>query len=521
MAAPKPEFLAKLEACADQARDLLNAAHAVFDLGTPHVAYPLAIAAVEEIGKRNLLGIGEMSRELDRDAAATFGKKIDDHEQKLFWALFGGGMFRHDITKERFQELQRMAKSFHAKRLVSMYVDDTPDGLSIPAQSIDAAEVKDILGLADALVGMAEAEKPRDDIPEEELENQRWFMNTSEDPELRRFVFSKELMDKLAELDDVGAWVKWMRSKIDEFKAAGAAIVKAEIERGKNAPTKGTRPKWKVRFRIQSASHSIRPKALTEWNRAFDIVKLSPVSGNKREMIVEVVLLDNTPIVGLFHRAWGVARQFVVALNVATFGFFWWHFSPDQTTWFEKIEDLDNKDMEVKVDRPERKIDWGENRALKPEDMQRVKLAFISLPAPLQTVHPGAMDAYVSGLMYLAASDVHIPMEMQAFGHFLQALRFMMRDNGEYKDGEPFGPAFKALLEKKGQLEFPEPMLAIIRACDEAMLRGKPVSGPPLKMEYVAFVKAMADWYFLADVQPKALKRLADEAEAQKKDEAA
>ena len=288
MAAPKPEFLAKLEACADQARDLLNAAHAVFDLGTPHVAYPLAIAAVEEIGKRNLLGIGEMSRELDRDAAATFGKKIDDHEQKLFWALFGGGMFRHDITKERFQELQRMAKSFHAKRLVSMYVDDTPDGLSIPAQSIDAAEVKDILGLADALVGMAEAEKPRDDIPEEELENQRWFMNTSEDPELRRFVFSKESMDKLAELDDVGAWVKWMRSKIDEFKAAGAAIVKAEIERGKNAPTKGTRPKWKVRFRIQSASHSIRPKALTEWNRAFDIVKLTVVTHHEAERLEEV-----------------------------------------------------------------------------------------------------------------------------------------------------------------------------------------------------------------------------------------
>lgn len=513
MAAQNPEFLAKLKACADQARDLLNAAHAVFNLGTPHVAYPLAIAAIEEIGKRNLLAISDMSRELDRDTA-TLGKKMDDHQQKLFWALFGGGMFKHDITKERFQELQRMAKTFHAKRLISLYVDDTPDGISIPAQSIDPPEVKQMLHLADALVGMAELERPRDDIPDDELENQRWFIGTAENPELRRFVFSAESMAKLAELNDVSAWVKWMRSKIDESKAEGAAIVKAEIERGKNPPAQGTRPKWKVRFRIQSASHSIRPNALTEWNRSFDIIKLSPVSGNKREIIVEVVLLDNTPIVGLFNHAWGVARQFVVPLNIATLGFWWWHFSPDQTTWFEKIEDLDNKDMELKIDQPDRKIDWGENRALKPDDMQRVKLAFISLPTPQQTPHPGAMDEYVSGLTYLAASDVHMPMEVQAFGHFLQSLRFMMRDNGDYKDGDPFEPAFKALLDKKGQLEFPEPMMAIIRAYDEAVVKGKPVSGPPLKMEYVAFAKAIADWYFMADVQPKALKRLADEAAA-------
>lgn len=168
MTPPKPEFLAKLQACANQARDLLDAAHAVLKLGKPHVAYPLAIAAIEEIGKRNLVALSEMSRELARDDQA-FNKKQDKHEQKLFWAMFGGRMFSHDITKERFEELQRLAKRFHAKRLASMYVDDTPDGLSIPAQSVDQDELNNMLGLADALVSMAEGEIPRD-VPEEELE---------------------------------------------------------------------------------------------------------------------------------------------------------------------------------------------------------------------------------------------------------------------------------------------------------------------------------------------------------------
>jgi hypothetical protein len=151
---------------------------------------------------------------------------------------------------------------------------------------------------------------------------------------------------------------------------------------------------------------------------------------------------------------------------------------------------------------------------LTPEDIDRVKLTFVSLPGPVRTEERTAMDQYVSGLTFLAASDVHMPMETQAFGHFLQSLMLMMRDNKQYKAGEPFEPAFKLLLEKKDQLQFPElqPILGIIRAYDSSVAERKPINGPPLKIGYVAVLKAIVDWYFLTDVRPQALKKLAEEA---------
>ena len=89
-------------------------------------------------------------------------------------------------------------------------------------------------------------------------------------------------------------------------------------------------------------------------------------------MIVEVTLLDSTPAIGLYHHAWWVARQFVLALNIGTIGFWWWHFSPGQSTWYEGIQDLDHKDLQLKINQPERQLDWGEDRVLTPDDMKRV-----------------------------------------------------------------------------------------------------------------------------------------------------
>jgi hypothetical protein len=307
----------------------------------------------------------------------------------------------------------------------------------------------------------------------------------------------------------------------------GDAAIAQELERGKSLPELGTKPKWKIRFRVQSASHSIRPNLLTDWNNSVSIVKLDPVSGSggakKRELIVELVLLDHVPLQGLDNFAWGLARHFVVALNIATMGFWWWDLPASQSDWFEKMEDLDRPEQNIKAERPGRKIDWGEGRVLTKEDIQRLKLTFSALSVSVPGAKYGPLDAYVSGLTFLAGSNIHLPLEVEAFGHFLKALRLMMIEAGDLKETDPIEPALIDFAEKRGAGDFPEreAIFGIIRAYDESA-KGKPVPGPRLKPDYVSTLKLFVDWYFIQKLQPAALERLtkegreaAEEAETQ------
>src|SRR5262245_61237352 len=126
-----------MEACVAQARDLLDSAHLVIEDGKPHVGYSLAVASLEELGKRNLMGIQQMSTE--QDLAPDYAtRRMDDHEQKLFWALFGGSMFDTSVSVDKFNRLMAMARNFHAKRLAGMYVDQTSEGLNVPRAAVTA-----------------------------------------------------------------------------------------------------------------------------------------------------------------------------------------------------------------------------------------------------------------------------------------------------------------------------------------------------------------------------------------------
>ena len=87
------------------------------------------------------------------------------------------------------------------------------------------------------------------------------------------------------------------------------------MRRSRDLPAAGNKEKWKLRVRILSASHSIRPKALTKWNKQIDWIKL--VYTKKNELIFEIILKDNVPVEGLWFFGWGMARHFVVALNIA------------------------------------------------------------------------------------------------------------------------------------------------------------------------------------------------------------
>jgi hypothetical protein len=98
-------------------------------------------------------------------------------------------------------------------------------------------------------------------------------------------------------------------------------LQKAELERRKALPGTRTKDKWKLRVRIFSDSHSIRPGLLKTWNDETDWIKLVPVSGKKNQLIIEFLFGDNVPVEGLWYFGWGVARHLVTALNIGTMGF--------------------------------------------------------------------------------------------------------------------------------------------------------------------------------------------------------
>jgi hypothetical protein len=194
-------------------------------------------------------------------------------------------------------------------------------------------------------------------------------------------IFSGGSLAKLAELKDAQAWARWIKAEFERADAETRTAVEEELRRSRDLPATGTRDKWKLRVRIISASHSIRPKALTKWNKQIDWIKLVPAKRN--ELIFEIILRDNVPVEALWFFGWGVARHFVVALNIATMGFWWWRMPEQISRYYESLEDLD-KHMKIMVERsPSLKVDWGPNRVLTEEDLDR--LAHASQRCPGQS----------------------------------------------------------------------------------------------------------------------------------------
>ena len=273
-----------------------------------------------------------------------------------------------------------MATLIHSTRLAGLYVENGEDGLSIPEEAISVEQCRNLIELATGRLGMAEAEGFRDQIPEAEIELQSWFLRSTEDTEKRRTIFSGGSVAKLAELKDARAWVTWLKEQFDKADAESRDAVEEELRRSRNLPTEGKKDKWRLRIRVISASHSLRGKELTKWNKSVDWIRLAVAK--KNELIFELILKDNIPVEALWYFGWGIARHFVVALNIGTMGFWWWRMPEQISRYYDSLHDLETN-MEVGVDRsPALRVDWGENRVLTAEDLDRVAACFAALPGP-------------------------------------------------------------------------------------------------------------------------------------------
>ena len=493
-----------MSACVVHARDLLDAAKAIYAADKANIAYHLATLALEELGRRELIAVQRISSQ--NPVPPTWPTKhTQDHVQKLFWAFFGANFVSVQLTKDSIEDMQALARVIHTKRLEGLYVENDKDGLGIPSAAISPDECEKLIELVTARLDMAAHQTPRTDISEDDRTTQQWFLTAADDPERRRYLFSEPSMAKLAELKDARAWVQWLKEQFTNAEAEAHAAVQREIERSRDLPSNKTRDKWKMRIRIFSGSHSIRPKILTTWNKSSNWVKLIPVSGKKNELIVEFIFGDNVPFDALWFFGWGVARHFVTALSIGTMGFWWWRMPEHVSRYYESLEDLDNPKMKLTLERkPSLKIDWGANRVLSESDLGNIAMCLAALPSPAKRDQHAAYNYYIGGITFLSLNDVHWQCELQAYGNFHESLKAMMKDSGEWNDEEPFGEAFARFLAG----HFPQmPQADRDRYRDIALgFEAKDLEGLSVNLSDVSFIKLFCDACFLKTVGPATLR---------------
>ena len=334
-------------------------------------------------------------------------KNTQDHVKKLFWCFFGG-FFSEKITRDRLDEMKGLAQHIHDKRLAGLYVGQDSDGLSIPSEAISPDEAQNLIGLADARMQLAESAKLREKLEQEEIEQQAWFsQKASDDPEKRKLIMSRGSLAKLAELKDAGTWVKWLKEQFDKAEVEGREAAKRELERSQNLPKEGTKDKWRLRVRILCASHSIRPSVLAAWNKQTPWIRLIAVSGKKNELLVEFTLKDNVPVEALWYFGWGLARQFVVALNIATMGFWWWRMPEHIDRYYDFILDLESG-QELAIHRvPSLKIDWERIVFYHSKIWHLSWRASPRCRGRVDQLQHAPYNYYIGGLTFLSLNDIH------------------------------------------------------------------------------------------------------------------
>jgi len=257
------------------------------------------------------------------------------------------------------------------------------------------------------------------------------------------------------ELSSPQAWVQWLRADFQREEAEAQRLADAELRRV--SPSEGTEdePKWRMRIRIYTDSHSIRPKVLKQWAFA-QFMRLIYVKNT--ETLVEFVIPKKVPIQAVWGVGFAQTRRFVTALNIGTGGFFWWDLPKHISTYYDELIDLEtNSRVGIGVS-PILRVDWsGKSRdnageksltdsarriALTEVHLRNVALVYSMLPRPNETDMHKPFDHYLTGLALMAKADVFLPMEPSILKEFAETLKLAMKVYGDWLEPEPFSESY-------------------------------------------------------------------------------
>ncbi|PYU47943.1 MAG: hypothetical protein DMG48_22040 [Acidobacteria bacterium] len=492
-----------IQACLSNAEHLLNAAKDVRKPGQNHIGYHLAALALEEIGKITMIVVSAVnptsSKGGGEDDDPDSIKLTEDHERKLFWALWAPSLEAGQITADQFREVQSLSKRIHELRLASLYVDPASP---IPQYEVSDQDLEALISLTDARLNIQKLTKFRElDGPARQV--LEWFYRAVDDPQLKMLVFARSSLDKLTEFGgDSNRWMTWLRDQVDEMNATSQKLLQEELLRVDPGDAQGNEPKWQMKIRLMSWSHSIRPKPLAAWNRGVHHIKLFPTKTDRKELLVQFVLPKKILIQGLWAAGMQMSWTFTIALNIGSLGYFWWYTPTFVSKYYEELFDLESNTAVVAERNPQLVVSWG-NQALNDRDLSNVGSMFAHLLSVMMS-HRGAYDRYFQGLALIAKNDLFGQCELPIVRQFYGAFKEGMAAYGDW-DGQPttFATAIeKAFEEFQHGSEFSAAMKLTLQLATDKTTDPRSVT-----LEDAIKMKAYCDGYFLTrakkDLQQK------------------
>jgi AbiV family abortive infection protein len=477
-----------VQSCVENADEHLASARELRKTGHNNMAYSAAVLALEEIGKAILIGMsrGYMA---DKEPGYVQDDWFEDHAKKLFWALWATSFSNPSETIKDFQELRHSANNIHERRLSALYVN--PDKPDLP-ERIPNEE-------ADAAIALAAHRVQRErntffgELNGEESSNLNWFMESCEDPELAVVIFGKDSFARLTSYNgDVRQWVLWLRSEITRFEASNQQFAEEELSRILPSGDEALDPKWSLKIRLRSWSHSVRGKALRGWNDRCPLVKLSTTQ-DRRELMVEFLVPKKIEFKNLGTIGIAISNWFAIALSVGTRGFFWWYVPASTGNFFQEIRDLE-RNVSLEMDSPSLGLSWG-HRALTETELEETLLVYMYF-SRLPQKRGEAYTKYHQGLALIAKNDIHGRFEPTIITMFFQAFRGCAIQHGHWDGSSPFIDAARKALEMfRDGIDSIDRELPRYIAIGETLLQGAPVDG--LTVRDAIMMKLFCDLYIL------------------------
>ncbi len=424
--------------CLDNAEDLIMSAKKLANSNLQHIQYHLAALALEEIGKAELIEMSYVAGLNSRDSSFE-ESSMENHIKKLFWAFWGSSFGKKVVTKKEIEQLQGLATAIHIRRLSTLYVNISDQ--YAPKNKLSQKEADEITNLAEARLGMEKGKtmlKPDD--PSVNKEELSWFMKATADKEKFTLIFGQKSQSKLIELGNVRDWIHWLKEQFDKNDEEIRKIIEEELHRNKPGGEQAKKPKYRIKIRINSESHSIRAKKLNEWNKNINFIKL--FTDNKSDLIIQFLLPASLPLQGLWEVGWGMSRAFTTAINIATKGFFWWHTPKDRSKYYEEVFDLErNMKLDVKMN-PELTVNFKDlHWILDEKQLARANYIFYYLTKIKNKKENEPFNYYVTGLTFVAKNDIHFRCELNAFNSFYKAFKSAFMISGDWDGKSDFKEA--------------------------------------------------------------------------------
>lgn len=477
-----------IEACIRNAEKLLAAAKNLRLQQQNNIAFHLATLGLEEVGKATIVGITSTTVKpaaFEKDPADWW----EDHVKKLFWALWAPAFGTNSNVVGQFRDFHNIALNIYRTRLASTYVDPSnPEGVV----QLSDEEVDEMISLVEARANMEKYSSLRE-IGDDELEPLRWFFQAVENPRYSSIIFAEQSFQYLAQVGrDVRQWVAWLRKEIERLDSYNKELAERELTRKSPTADEARRPKWRVKIRLHSWSHSIRPKTLGIWNKQMSWVKLHPGKG-RDQVIVELTLPKKILAAEVWDAGWTMAKLFAAALNIATRGYFWWYVPTHVSKFYEECYDLETK-AQVQIElSPPLAVKWG-NLALTDRELRETAFVYTYLMR-LSGEEREPFVAYVDGLAMLAKNDIHRQIEPSVYELFYRALKKGFEKNALWDGKENFlGVAEVVLKEIFPNLNDVRSHLEL----GEQLLQGLPPSG--LTLREVVIMKIYCDVFFMREI---------------------